>query len=115
LILSNAKTTNPLTGLYFQNKGVYNIKNVANSYVLGLELEGKHSYLLDLLTNFEKLKHPSNRSANYYCGNNCDYVYMLPDCGMPRLVYKCPWCKADIGGTGHKLFERKGHINMNDE
>lgn len=32
----------------------------------------------------------------------CGYIYAIGDCGGATVVAKCPECKRDIGGTGHR-------------
>jgi hypothetical protein len=43
----------------------------------------------------------------YKC--SCGYVYGIGNCGMAWVVSQCPVCRKQIGGTGHKLIQRKGH------
>ena len=80
---------------------------------MGLELEYKHSYLLMHLNNFETLRNPRG-NGTYACGNNCDYIYIVQECGMLMSANKCPWCGADIGGANHQHIIRPGHIRLND-
>lgn len=44
----------------------------------------------------------------YKC--SCDYVYSIGQCGYATTVAKCPVCRLEIGGFGHELGQREGHI-----
>ena len=89
---------NPLTGMYFRNQGgQFSIANVNKSFIIGLELEYKHTYLMNLHLNFQTLRNP-NGTGSYACGGNCNYVYIVQECGNVTHAAKCPWCGADIGG-----------------
>ena len=82
---------NPLTGMYFRNKGHFAIENVNKSFIIGLELEFKHTYIINLHMNYQKLRNPHG-NGTYACGNNCDYIHIVQDCGNVTHVTKCPWC-----------------------
>jgi hypothetical protein len=70
----------------------------------GIELNAKYQYLFDLYTNFEERKNndkyynaENNGGANYSCGVDCDYFYILQDCGNAKIPGTCPWCNRGIG------------------
>ncbi len=44
----------------------------------------------------------------YECG--CGFLYTIGDCTQPYFVSQCPMCKAKIGGMGHQLEHREGHV-----
>ena len=77
----------------------------------GIELEAKYKYLFDLYTNFDDKKNKYDEDfdeedfdgANYVCGavddcgDNCDFFFIVGDCGNLVMSATCPWCKSDIG------------------
>jgi len=44
----------------------------------------------------------------YEC--DCGFLYTIGDCTRPYFVSQCPMCKGQIGGHGHQLEGRTGHI-----
>lgn len=121
ILLSNAKTSSPLTSLFLNKDG--NVRSdiiaVSNrSYVCGVGSHPLYSYLQYLIDNFEICKYSmfnsrfSKGSANK-C--SCGYVYFINNCGGPMEIKNCPFCAQNIGGENHKLVQRPGHENMTDQ
>lgn len=48
----------------------------------------------------------------YNCPNG--HVYAIGECGGPMQKAKCPECKADIGGQGHRLESGNAHAGHMD-
>lgn len=70
---------------------------------------------MNLHADFQTLRNP-NGNGSYACGNNCDYVYIVLECGNVTHAAKCPWCGADIGGFAYNQpVNRPGHRRMNDQ
>ena len=69
----------------------------------GVELEPKHKYLFEFYTNFENRKNKQTAycdrrgGASYVCGEDCDYFFVVENCGDLNFTGTCPWCNRDIG------------------
>jgi hypothetical protein len=46
----------------------------------------------------------------YRC--SCKYMYMVANCGYQVASSNCPWCKKPIGGSGHQMLIREGHLHV---
>ena len=46
----------------------------------------------------------------YRC--SCGHIYSIGNCGYAMMKSKCPKCGLDIGGEGHNLLQREGHIHI---
>ena len=68
----------------------------------GVELDHKYKYLFDMYTNFEDNKNKgklceAKGGANYLCGDDCDFFYIVGNCGNLADPGNCPWCEREIG------------------
>ena len=88
----------------------------------GIELKPKYMYLYDLYTNFEDKKNKDPRcegfgGANYLCGDDCDFFYIVGDCGNLSGPGTCPWCKREIGAYGgyNKMQPRAGFRRFKEQ
>ena len=86
------------------------LSEIENSYLPGgnPNINTKIKSYYDIKSDLEFNNNPSN--GCYLC--SCGYFYTIEPCGLPNQIFKCPNCNNDIGGEGHKLVEREGHIRI---
>lgn len=112
-------TPNPISNMFFNAQGNFSIDTFNSVYCIGSEPEKIHNYLLYTLQNYDNLKNIgfSNRiskGGSYVCSENCDFLYIVNQCGGAMETKNCPFCGNEIGGKDHIIVKRKGHINLTD-
>ena len=122
ITISYSSSINPLSSMFFHENGRI-IKNLPlhllSVYCIGTEPLKIHDYLKFVFQNFNTLKSTTFRSnyskgGSYTCSSDCDYLYIVNNCGGVTEFRDCPFCGKQIGGTGHKHIQREGHNNLND-
>ena len=127
-VLSNVKEVNPICNLFYNYDGdgrpKFDVTQFNNQFMPGIELNAKYQYLYDLHVNYEERKnkntyHPDLRGgANYSCGVDCDYFYIVQDCGNVAMAGTCPWCNRSIGaykGAYNTIEQRPGHLRYKEK
>ena len=93
------------------------------AYFIGAEPRKIHDYLKYTLRNYDIIKnttynqyhHMYSRGGSHVCSNNCDYLYIINDCGGAMVESDCPFCGSRIGGSKHQIIKRPGHRNLDDK
>ena len=124
LVLAFGAETNPISSVFFSETGIIpqNFSHkISQSYCIGAEPLKIHDYLLFIKRNFDSLRSSTYSSHRYAkgsanrCSDNCDYLYIIDRCGGATEVKPCPFCGREIGGHGHNLVQRPGHVNLSDQ
>jgi hypothetical protein len=91
-------------------------------FMPGVELEPKYKYLFDFYTYFEDKKNKGNvdgnGGANYICGDDCDFFFVVGECGNLVGAGTCPWCKRQVGayqGAYNALQPRAGFRRFKEQ
>ena len=123
ITISYSKLPNCFSSQFFKVDG-QPFESISESskqiYFIGAETPEMQSYLKSIQENFEKLRsktffEPYSKGGSYVCSHNCDFFYIIENCGGPRVKSICPYCRNEIGGLNHILVERPGHRNLTDD
>ena len=124
LVIAFGTETNPISSIFFGKNGEIpqNFSSkISQSYCIGAEPLKIHDYLLFIKRNFDTLKsstystHRFAKGSANRCSEDCDYLYIIDRCGGATKVESCPFCNRNIGGEGHNLVQRSGHVNLTDQ
>jgi len=110
IITANNKTPGPLTSIFFDVGGKIST-TFSKYFIVGAPISPLYQKLYTVSINLSEVKF----KMLYSCGNGCDNIYSLSNCGKPWVVYKCSFCDRDIGGTRHILVQRPGHRTITDQ
>ena len=82
---------------------------IKNNYIPGVCL--KNDTFIDYYPFIEDhLMKKKLESGCYVC--SCGYYYSVGNCTWPYEISKCIICGQDIGGSGHVLVKRQGHMRI---
>jgi hypothetical protein len=101
----HTKTPNPISSLFYSYGGdgkfTLDVTQFKGCFMPGIELEPKYKYLFDFYTYFEDKKNKGNVDGNggasYICGDDCDFFFVVGECGNLVGAGTCPWCKRQVG------------------
>jgi len=82
--------------------------NINRIYIPGGEPE--YDIKMDSAKEIKERFNENNKEGAYIC--SCGKSYFIEDCSQPYVIGTCTFCKKEIGGSGHQLLQRDGHMRI---
>mmetsp|Transcript_3004 Transcript_3004/g.4645 ORF Transcript_3004/g.4645 Transcript_3004/m.4645 type:complete len:1347 (+) Transcript_3004:98-4138(+) len=123
IFVSYSRIECPLTSLFFDGEGKIHEdlpQRFNQGFVFGSEPSSRYVYFKGLLDNYDSMRNAGANWRNggtgtYKCADDCDYIYLVQNCGGCVVEVPCPYCRRTIGGINHTPHARPGHENISDE
>jgi nucleoside-triphosphatase THEP1 len=88
---------------------INSLDNLKSNFIPGGFPDTQDDTILDKIKHVnENFEVYGTQLGLYEC--SCGYLYTIGDCTKPYYLGDCPSCKQKIGGLGHVLQAREGHI-----